>query len=75
MPLRHKLASVLEPVTTHFIWRPQLADAEDEMVFDAALNGRADVLVTFSVRDFAVAARRFDLAITRLGEVLEALRS
>ena len=66
------LASVLEPVTTHFVWRPQLADADDEMVLDAAVNGRADVLVTFNVRDFAVAARRFDLAVMRPGEVLEA---
>lgn len=68
------LASALEPVTTHFVWRPQLADADDEMVLDAAVNGRADALVTFNVRDFALAARRFGLAVVRPGEVLEALK-
>ncbi len=68
------LASALEPVTTHFVWRPQLADADDEMVLDAAVNGRADALVTFNVRDFAVAARKFDLAVMRPGEALEAMK-
>ena len=29
-----------------FRWRPQLADANDEMVLEAAVNGRADALVT-----------------------------
>jgi putative PIN family toxin of toxin-antitoxin system len=68
------LASAIEPVTAHFIWRPQLADADDEMVLDAAVNGCADALVTFNVRDFVVAAKRFNLAVMRPGEALEALR-
>jgi hypothetical protein len=32
------------------------------MVLEAAVNGRADMLVTFNLRDFAV-AKRFDLAV------------
>jgi putative PIN family toxin of toxin-antitoxin system len=68
------LASAMEPVMIRFIWRPQLTDADDEMVLDAAVNGRADALITFNVRDFVVAARRFDLAVMRPGEALEALR-
>ena len=47
------LAAVIamaEPVVTHFLWRPQLRDAGDEMVLEAAVNGRADALVTFNVR-------------------------
>src|SRR5205085_10693857 len=48
-----------EPVETHFLWRPQLRDPDDEMVLEAAVNGRADVLVTFKLRDFARVAARF----------------
>jgi predicted nucleic acid-binding protein len=31
-----------EPVPTHFLWRPQLRDPNDEVVLEAAVNGRAD---------------------------------
>jgi hypothetical protein len=37
---------------------------------EAAINGRADALVTYNVRDFEVAARRFGLRIARPAEVL-----
>ena len=65
------LASVIEPVEVRFAWRPQLADAGDEMVLDAAVNGRADALVTHNVGDFARAAPRFGLIVLRPGEMLE----
>ena len=57
------LASAAEPVEVHFRWRPQLADAADELVLEAAVNGRADALVTHNIRDFAPAAKRFELRI------------
>ena len=44
--------AMAEPVETHFLWRPQLRDANDEMVLEAAVNGRADALITFNVRDY-----------------------
>jgi hypothetical protein len=34
-----------------------LRDADDEMVFEAAVNGRADRLLTFNLRDFGGASR------------------
>src|SRR5438876_9890374 len=46
------LIALAEPVETHFLWRPQLRDPNDEMVLEAAINGRADALVTFNLRDF-----------------------
>src|SRR5438128_6699735 len=32
------MASASEPVTIHYSWRPQLADAGDELVLEAAVN-------------------------------------
>ena len=33
------------------------------MVLEAAVNGRADALVTFNVRDFGVAPARFGIEV------------
>jgi hypothetical protein len=52
-------------------WRPQLSDAGDELVFEAAVNGRADALVTYNIRHFAAASVRFGLRIMRPVEALE----
>ena len=68
------LASAAEPVTIHYSWRPQLPDPTDELVLEAALNGRADALVTYNVRHFAQAAARFGLRLARPVEVLEEIR-
>ena len=68
------LASVVEPVTTHIGWRPQLRDPSDEMVLEAAANGQANAIVTFNVRDF-VPAGRFGILVMRPAEVLDRVRS
>jgi predicted nucleic acid-binding protein len=68
------LASAAEPVTIHYSWRPQLPDPTDELVLEAAVNGRADALVTYNVRHFAQAAARFGLRLARPVEVLEEMR-
>ena len=52
-----------QPVQTHFLWRPQLRDPSDEMVLEAAVNGRADALVTFNVRDYGTAATQFGVEV------------
>ena len=64
------LASAMEPVEVHFVWRPQLDDPGDELVLEAAVNGRADGLVTHNVRDFARVAPRFGLEVVRPGALL-----
>ena len=68
------LVAMAEPVETHFLWRPQLRDPNDEMVLEAAVNGRADALVTFNRRDYGEAPVRFGVevllpreAIVRIG--------
>ena len=65
------LAGAIEPVDVHIAWRPQLRDAADEMVLEAAINGRSDALVTFDVRDFAPAISRFRLRVVRPAEILK----
>ena len=65
------LASASEAVNVHFRWRPMLADAADEMVLEAAINGRAEALVTHNVRDFEPAARLLKLRVIRPGEFLK----
>jgi putative PIN family toxin of toxin-antitoxin system len=57
------LASAAEPVEVHFRWRPQLRDTADELVLEAAVNGRADALITHNTRDFLLAAKRFGLRV------------
>lgn len=69
------LASACDAVEVSFQWRPQLSDPNDEMVLEAAVNGRADALVTHNVRDFARGASRFELRVLRPGELLKELRS
>lgn len=67
------LCAVAEPVATRFLWRPQLHDPADEMVLDAAINGAADVLVTFNRRDFGQAPARFGVALLSPQDALRRL--
>lgn len=67
------LASLVTPVELFFLWRPQLRDADDDMVLETAVNGGADALVTYNQRDFAPASR-FGLMIARPLEILERIR-
>jgi putative PIN family toxin of toxin-antitoxin system len=68
------LASAMEAVEVHFAWRPQLDDPGDELVLEAAVNGRADALVTHNLRDFAGVAPRFGLEVIRPGALLRRVR-
>jgi predicted nucleic acid-binding protein len=57
------LAAVLEPVEPHFLWRPRLRDPNDDMVHEAAVNGRADAIVTFNARGFAGVVGEFGIEL------------
>lgn len=69
------LASACQPVEISFQWRPQLADADDEMVLEAAVNGHADAIITHNVKDFVRAVGRFGMRVLRPGELLQEMRS
>jgi putative PIN family toxin of toxin-antitoxin system len=64
------LASLLTAVRPHFLWRPQLRDPNDEMILEAAVNGRAEAIVTFNRRDFVPAAARFGLDVETPGNII-----
>lgn len=55
--------AMAEPVKTHFLWRPQLRDAGDEMVLEASVNGRANALITFNLRDYGEVPARFGIEV------------
>lgn len=65
---------VIVPVQVHYQWRPQLSDAADEMVLEAAVNGRADAIVTFNRADFKDAPGRFGIALWKPVDALRELR-
>jgi len=65
-----RLISMAEPVQLYFRWRPQLHDPGDELVLEAAVNGRASAIVTFNQRDLRDARSSFDIEVLRPGEVL-----
>lgn len=69
-----EFAALIEPVETHFRWRPQVHDPGDEMVLEAAINGNADALITFNVADFAEAGKLFRIPILKPADVLRRVR-
>jgi len=67
------VAAVAEPVRLAFLWRPTLPDVDDDMVLEAAVNGQADGIVTFNLRDFASVAKQFGIAIMSSAEAVKRL--
>jgi predicted nucleic acid-binding protein len=69
-----ELAALVEPAEVRFLWRPQVRVPSDEMVLEAAINGRADALVTYNIRDFAVAGERFAVLVLHPPELLKMVK-
>ncbi len=67
------IVSLLEPADVWFLWRPQLRDPGDELVLEAAVNGRADAIVGFNRRDFGTVPERFGIMFMTPGEALRRL--
>ena len=57
------LAVVVEPIRISYLWRPVLSDPGDDLVLETAVNGRANMVVTFNRRHFEPAAAPFGLEI------------
>lgn len=69
------LIGLAEPVNIHFLWRPQLRDAGDEMVLETAVNGRAKALVTFNQRDYGSAPEFFGIQVLLPREALRRIKA
>jgi len=67
------IALVAEPVRLAYLWRPILADADDDMVLETAVNGRPDLLVTLNRGDF-LAASSFSVPVVSPGEAVGRVR-
>ncbi len=68
------VVTLIEPVETYFLWRPTLHDPADEMVLEAAVNGRADAIITFNLRDYGDVPAKFGLDIYRPCDAIRRIR-
>ena len=73
--LLNAVAAVAEPVKLAYLWRPVLPDQDDDMVLEVAVNGRADAVVTFNVRDFGKPARGFGIQTLLPAEAVRSERA
>ncbi len=64
------VVDLVEPVDAWFLWRPQLRDPGDELVLEAAVNGRAAAIATFNRRDFLPGAARFGVEVLLPAEAI-----
>jgi putative PIN family toxin of toxin-antitoxin system len=64
-----------EPVFKSYSWRPQLRDPDDELILEAAVNGGADILVTFNQRDFGSIPAAFGIQCLLPQLALERIRA
>ncbi len=72
--LLNAMIAVARPVHRQFFWRPLLRDANDEMVLEVALSGKADLLVTFNRRDFEPIGSAWGVAVVTPQEALRQMR-
>ncbi|RMC30130.1 putative toxin-antitoxin system toxin component, PIN family [Paracoccus alkanivorans] len=68
------LAAIAEGVDISFRTRPMLADAADEMVLEAALNGEAEAIVTHNVKDFRP-AQQLGMTVVPPGQIVRRLNA
>ena len=68
------VVALAEPADVWFLWRPQLRDPGNELVLEAAVNGRADAIVGFNRRDLGLAPKRFGVAFMSPGDALRRIR-
>ena len=69
------LAYFGEEVSIFYRLRPNLKDANDDMVFECAANFGAEVIVTHNVRDFTGPELKYQIAALRPGEFIRRIRS
>ncbi len=68
------LCAVCRPVAVWVRWRPQSPDSGDDLVIDAAVNGLADIIATFNLRDLRAPAARFGIMAELPADILRRIR-
>lgn len=61
----------LQPI--HFLWRSFLPDPHDDCVLECAVNGGAEVILTFNKRHFPAVQKQFGIAPFTPREFLQTL--
>ena len=69
------LAHYAEEIPIYYRLRPNLRDANDDMVFECAANFGAEVIITHNVRDFTNPELKYEIAALRPGEFIRRIRS
>ena len=70
LDLLDDLCAACLPVAIDVRWRPQSPDAGDDLVIEAAVNGLADVIATYDLRDLRAPAARFGIPAETPADVL-----
>ena len=68
------LAGKVQRVEIAYLWRPQLRDVADDMVLEAAVNGRATAIITFNQRDFLPQTLTFGVAVLTPAQFFQGAR-
>jgi len=69
------LAGICVPVVFDYQWRPTGAHRDDELVIETAINGHADALATFNLKDMRDAGALFGFHAQRPGPLLRRIRA
>jgi putative PIN family toxin of toxin-antitoxin system len=69
------LAGICVPVVFDYNWRPTGAHADDELVIETAINGHADALATFNLKDMRDAGALFGFHAQRPGPLVRRIRT
>lgn len=69
------IALVVTPIRISYLWRPMLPDPDDDLVLETAVNGHAEVVITFNRRHFEPAAARFGIEIVAPAEAVRRLEN
>lgn len=67
------ILSVMQPMQLAYLWGGLLRDPDDDMVPETAINGAADAIVTFNLRDYAVFPAGLGIIVLRPAEALRRL--
>ena len=74
MEILDALAGICVPVVFDYNWRPTGAHADDELVVETAINGQADAIATFNLKDMRQAGMMFGFQAQRPWPLVRRIR-